>query len=62
MQNLNSAVSETGKKILPEHLVLAADCLTATGEFVPLNTKGLAQQRKCAGVISPFMQACFSVM
>ncbi|XP_070038864.1 DNA-directed RNA polymerase IV subunit 1 isoform X1 [Nicotiana tomentosiformis] len=60
LRNLNSAVSETGKKILLEHLVLAADCLTATGEFVPLNTKGLAQQRKCAGVISPFMQACFS--
>ncbi|XP_055821431.1 DNA-directed RNA polymerase IV subunit 1 [Solanum dulcamara] len=57
---LHSAVSETGKKILPEHLVLAADSLTATGEFVPLSAKGLTLQRKAAGVVSPFMQACFS--
>lgn len=57
---LHSAVSETGKKILPEHLVLAADCLTATGEFAPLSAKGLTIQRKAAGVVSPFMQACFS--
>ncbi|XP_059276067.1 DNA-directed RNA polymerase IV subunit 1 isoform X1 [Lycium ferocissimum] len=57
---LHSAVSDTGKKILPEHLVLAADCLTATGEFVPLSAKGLTLQRKAAGVVSPFMQACFS--
>ncbi|XP_016567789.2 DNA-directed RNA polymerase IV subunit 1 isoform X1 [Capsicum annuum] len=57
---LHSAVSETGKKILPEHLVLVADCLTATGEFAPLSAKGLSMQRKAAGVVSPFMQACFS--
>lgn len=61
MQKLHSAVSETGKKILPEHLVLAADSLTATGEFVSLSAKGLTQQRKASGVVSPFMQACFSV-
>ncbi|KAF3672721.1 putative cucumisin-like [Capsicum annuum] len=57
---LHSAVSETGKKILPEHLLLVADCLTATGEFAPLSAKGLSMQRKAAGVVSPFMQACFS--
>ncbi|TMX01481.1 hypothetical protein EJD97_024444 [Solanum chilense] len=57
---LHSAVSETGKKILPEHLVLAADSLTTTGEFVPLSAKGLTLQRKAAGVVSPFMQACFT--
>ncbi|CAN4127502.1 unnamed protein product [Withania somnifera] len=57
---LHSAVSETGKKILPEHLVLAADCLTVTGEFAPLSAKGLSMQRKAAAVVSPFMQACFS--
>ncbi|PHU28342.1 hypothetical protein BC332_00435 [Capsicum chinense] len=57
---LHSAVSETGKKILPEHLLLVADCLTATGAFAPLSAKGLSMQRKAAGVVSPFMQACFS--
>ena len=61
MQSLNSAISDTGKTILPEHLVLTADCLSATGEFVALNAKGLAQQRKETAVSSPFLQACFSV-
>ncbi|KAL6980111.1 DNA-directed RNA polymerase [Sarracenia purpurea var. burkii] len=60
MQCLKSAISDIGKTILPEHLLLAADCLSATGEFVSLNAKGLAEQRKCSSVSSPFMQACFS--
>ncbi|PPD90849.1 hypothetical protein GOBAR_DD12232 [Gossypium barbadense] len=50
----------TGKSILNEHLHLAANCLSATGEFVGLNSKGLKQQREHAFVSSPFMQACFS--
>lgn len=61
MQSLNSAICDAGKTILPEHLVLTADCLSATGEFVALNAKGLAQQRKETAVSSPFLQACFSV-
>lgn len=60
LSSLNSAISDTGKKMLPEHLVLTADCLSATGEFVALNAKGLAQQRKETAVSSPFLQACFS--
>ncbi|KAA8522336.1 hypothetical protein F0562_013303 [Nyssa sinensis] len=60
LSSLKSAISDTGKTILPEHLLLAADCLSATGEFVALNAKGLAQQRKHTSVSSPFTQACFS--
>lgn len=61
MQNLDSAISDVGKTILPEHLLLIANCLSATGEFVGLSSRGLAQQRKHASVVSPFTQACFSV-
>lgn len=61
MQRLNSAICDTGKTVLPEHLVLTADCLVATGEFVALNAKGLGQQRKEINVSSPLNQACFSV-
>ncbi|XWS61838.1 hypothetical protein CRYUN_Cryun07bG0159800 [Craigia yunnanensis] len=57
---LKSAISDTGKTILNEHLHLVANCLSATGEFVGLNSKGLKQQREHALVSSPFMQACFS--
>lgn len=60
LNNLVSAISETGKTILPEHVRLAADCLSATGEFVGLNAKGLAYQRRETSVSSPFSQACFS--
>lgn len=61
MQSLESAISDVGKTLLPEHLLLMADSLSLTGEFVSLNAKGLAQQMKHASVSSPFMQACFSV-
>lgn len=61
MQRLKSAVFDTGKTVLQEHLVLAADSLSFTGEFVGLSAKGLAQQRKQTSVPSPFMKACFSV-
>ncbi|KAK8584261.1 hypothetical protein V6N12_068507 [Hibiscus sabdariffa] len=60
LNNMKSAISDTGKTILNEHLYLAANCLSATGEFVGLNSKGLKQQREHAFVSSPFMQACFS--
>ncbi|KAJ9549787.1 hypothetical protein OSB04_022330 [Centaurea solstitialis] len=60
LSTLKSAISDTGKNILPEHLALAADCLSATGEFVPINAKGLMLQRKQASISAPFTQACFS--
>ncbi|XVE57815.1 hypothetical protein DITRI_Ditri04bG0120200 [Diplodiscus trichospermus] len=60
LNNLKSAISDTGKTILNEHLHLVANCLSATGEFVGLNSKGLKRQREHAFVSSPFMQACFS--
>ncbi|XWS48985.1 hypothetical protein CRYUN_Cryun13aG0124700 [Craigia yunnanensis] len=60
LNNLNSAISDTGKTILNEHLHLVSNCLSATGEFVGLNSKGLKQQREHAFVSAPFMQACFS--
>lgn len=61
MQKLASAISDTGRAVLPEHLYLVADCLSSTGEFVALSANGLARQRKHTSVSSPFMQACFSV-
>ncbi|XP_062074186.1 DNA-directed RNA polymerase IV subunit 1 isoform X2 [Humulus lupulus] len=60
LNNLESAVSDIGKSILPEHLLLVANSLSATGYFVGLTPKGLAQQRGNASVASPFTQACFS--
>ncbi|KAH6759605.1 hypothetical protein C2S52_022863 [Perilla frutescens var. hirtella] len=59
VNSLHAAISDTGKSILPEHLVVAANCLSATGEFVPLNPRGLAHQRKETNIYSPFSQACF---
>lgn len=61
LQKLASAISDTGKAVLPEHLYLVADCLSSTGEFVALSANGLARQRKQTSVSSPFTQACFSV-
>lgn len=60
-QNLESAISDVGKSVLPEHLLLVANCLSVTGEFVGLNAKGWKRQREHASVLSPFVQACFSV-
>ncbi|WJX54939.1 DNA-directed RNA polymerase [Trifolium repens] len=60
LHNLSSATSDTGKSILPKHLRLVANSLSASGEFVGLNAKGMARQRKHASVSSPFVQACFS--
>lgn len=60
LNNLKSAISDTGKSIQHKHLLLVANCLSASGEFVGLNSKGLARLREHASVKSPFMQACFS--
>ncbi|KAF5734464.1 DNA-directed RNA polymerase IV subunit 1 [Tripterygium wilfordii] len=60
LTNLECAIADIGKTILPEHLVLVTNCLSATGEFVSLNAKGLALQREHASVSSPFVKACFS--
>ncbi|KFK40548.1 nuclear rna polymerase d1a [Arabis alpina] len=60
LANLESAVSDTGKTILREHLLLAADCLSVTGEFVALNAKGWNKQRQVESTDAPFTQACFS--
>ncbi|XP_011014513.1 PREDICTED: DNA-directed RNA polymerase IV subunit 1-like [Populus euphratica] len=60
LNNLQSAMSDVGKTLLPEHLLLVANCLSVTGEFVGLNAKGLKRQREHASVSTPFVQACFS--
>ncbi|PSS09783.1 DNA-directed RNA polymerase IV subunit like [Actinidia chinensis var. chinensis] len=60
LTRLKFAISDTSKTILVEHLLLIVDCLSATGEFVALNAKGLADQRKHMSVSAPFTQACFS--
>ncbi|KAL6182113.1 hypothetical protein ACLB2K_043536 [Fragaria x ananassa] len=60
LNKLESATKDVGKTILPQHLLLVADCLSSTGEFVSLNAKGIGQQLEHASVIAPFMQACFS--
>lgn len=52
---------DIGKTIRHEHLLLVANTLSATGEFVGLNVKGVTRQREHALVKTPFMQACFSV-
>ncbi|WCJ19100.1 DNA-directed RNA polymerase IV subunit 1 [Euphorbia peplus] len=60
LKNLESAMSDVGKSVLPEHLLLVANCLSVTGEFVSLNARGWKRQREDASVLSPFVQACFS--
>ena len=39
MQSLESAISDTGKSVLLKHLILVADSLSVSGEFVGLNAK-----------------------
>ncbi|KAK9121359.1 hypothetical protein Syun_018976 [Stephania yunnanensis] len=60
MRRLKHAMLDIGKSILPVHLLLVADCLSVTGEFVGLNSRGIRIQRDLVSVSSPFMQACFS--
>ncbi|CAF2134235.1 BnaA03g54760D [Brassica napus] len=60
LADLESAVADTGKGMLREHLLLVADCLSVTGEFVALNPKGWSKQRQAESTPAPFTQACFS--
>ncbi|KAG7028326.1 DNA-directed RNA polymerase IV subunit 1 [Cucurbita argyrosperma subsp. argyrosperma] len=60
LNSLESATLDIGKTIRHEHLLLVANTLSATGEFVGLNVKGVSRQREHALVKTPFMQACFS--
>ncbi|XP_019447260.1 PREDICTED: DNA-directed RNA polymerase IV subunit 1-like [Lupinus angustifolius] len=60
LHSLASAISDTGKAVLPKHLLLVANSLSASGEFVGLNAKGMALQRQHACVSSPFVESCFS--
>ncbi|XP_057524098.1 DNA-directed RNA polymerase IV subunit 1 [Amaranthus tricolor] len=59
LENLKSSVTDIGKTILPEHLILVANSLSVTGEFVGLSSKGIARQKAHVSVSSPFMLACF---
>lgn len=54
-------MADTGKAMLREHLLLVADSLSVTGEFVALNPKGWGRQRQTESTPAPFTQACFSV-
>ncbi|KAI3841938.1 hypothetical protein MKW92_049444 [Papaver armeniacum] len=56
-RSLKSVTSDIGKSILEEHLLLIADRLSFTGEFLGLTAKGLITQTSTP---SPFNQACFS--
>ncbi|VFQ69378.1 unnamed protein product [Cuscuta campestris] len=60
LSGLSSAISDTGKIILPEHLVLTTDCLSSSGQFLALSSNGLSRQRKENGFSTPFTQAIFS--
>lgn len=60
LENLRGAATDIGKTILPEHLILLADCLSVTGEFVGLSAKGISRQKAHVSVSSPFMLACFT--
>lgn len=60
LENLRCAATDMGKTFLPEHLILLADCLSVTGEFVGLSAKGIARQKAHVSVSSPFMLACFT--
>lgn len=61
LQSLKSAVSDIGRNIHLEHLLLVSDSLSVTGEFHGLSAKGIKQQRAHMSISSPFTQACFSV-
>ncbi|KAG1354610.1 DNA-directed RNA polymerase IV subunit 1 [Cocos nucifera] len=60
LKYLKSATSDIGRCIHEEHLLMAADCLSVTGEFHGLSTKGLKKQRDQASISSPFTLACLS--
>lgn len=60
VRSLKSAISDIGRCVHEEHLLMAADCLSVTGEFHGLSTKGLKKQRDQASISSPFTLACLS--
>uniref|UniRef100_A0A2P2QM21 Uncharacterized protein MANES_02G028200 n=1 Tax=Rhizophora mucronata TaxID=61149 RepID=A0A2P2QM21_RHIMU len=60
LNNLDTAISDIGKTVLPEHLVLVANSLSVTGEFAGLNATGMKRQRDHASVSCAFVQGCFS--
>ncbi|XP_074583265.1 DNA-directed RNA polymerase IV subunit 1 isoform X1 [Curcuma longa] len=60
VKSLTSITDEIGKNILKENLIITADCLSVTGEFHGLNTRGLKRQRDDMLISSPFSQACLS--
>ncbi|KAJ4846700.1 hypothetical protein Tsubulata_031972 [Turnera subulata] len=60
LNNLESAMSDAGKTVLPEHLRLAANCLSVSGEFVGLNAGGWKKQREDGSSPPTFVQAFFS--
>ncbi|XP_019055892.1 PREDICTED: DNA-directed RNA polymerase IV subunit 1 isoform X3 [Nelumbo nucifera] len=60
LRSLKFALSDIGKTVLLEHLLLVANSLSFTGEFLGLSAKGIKRQMDQASVSSPFMQACFS--
>ncbi|URE25021.1 DNA-directed RNA polymerase [Musa troglodytarum] len=59
-KSLKSVTADIGRDIHKRHLFMAADCLSVTGEFHGLSTKGLRQQRNDMSISSPFAQACLS--
>ncbi|KAJ4956127.1 hypothetical protein NE237_012910 [Protea cynaroides] len=60
LRSLRSALSDIGKTVLPEHLLLVANSLSCTGEFLGLSARGINKQRHLTSISSPFMHACFS--
>ncbi|XP_042481288.1 DNA-directed RNA polymerase IV subunit 1 isoform X2 [Macadamia integrifolia] len=60
IRSLRSALSDVGKTVLPEHLLLVANSLSFTGQFLGLSAPGLKKQRHLTSISSPFMLACFS--
>ncbi|XP_068634457.1 DNA-directed RNA polymerase IV subunit 1 isoform X2 [Aristolochia californica] len=59
-RTMKSTISDIGRNICQDHLLLIADCLSVTGEFHGLNAKGIEKQMDQMAISSPFMQACFS--
>ncbi|XP_058104734.1 DNA-directed RNA polymerase IV subunit 1 isoform X2 [Magnolia sinica] len=60
LETLRSTLSDIGRDMHREHLLILADCLSVTGEFSGLSPKGIKEQRDQISITSPFMQACFS--
>ncbi|KAG9453041.1 hypothetical protein H6P81_005945 [Aristolochia fimbriata] len=57
---MKSTISDIGRTICQDHLLLIADSLSVTGEFHGLKAKGIDKRMEQMTISSPFMQACFS--